>query len=400
VDQAAADNGGKSAALHKDNDTRLKNKGGVLTPDPFGTHSGGGDGSGGRVSKRRRLPTGSLWTDSLVRFHSGASRRLCAGASSARRAQPAWACSLDSRSSIGSSTSFWADPPRLQPHAPVYHRARRSRLVSTFIAMTVGGRHRAARNICFISGDSRALRPTEARRFTIPFVLFHQHWISCGVASRTLFFPYMNGVFRELRPSRSPVHAEVGRGVQPLYERLLGMASCFQMPTVVFFLSKAGLVTARRLWRSSVAPLLIFIVAAVITRRGTCHAEASCRPVIVSTRLVLRSPGWSAGRAVTPATKANTEVCIPAIRPLRAYWRRRNGRAAEDARSRHAIDCPLPPLQSRSSRPGLPRPHRRTNPKDFLSAPGRQRFNRSARRGLPPQRERPIGPQITCSIVC
>ena len=31
---------------------------------------------------------------------------------------------------------------------------------------------------------------------------------------------------------------------------LLGMGAVFQMPTVVFFLAKAGLVTARLLWRS------------------------------------------------------------------------------------------------------------------------------------------------------
>ena len=47
---------------------------------------------------------------------------------------------------------------------------------------------------------------------------------------------------------------------------MLGMIVVFQIPTVVFFLSKMGLVTARFLWRNlKYAILLIFIVAAVLT---------------------------------------------------------------------------------------------------------------------------------------
>jgi len=50
---------------------------------------------------------------------------------------------------------------------------------------------------------------------------------------------------------------------------LLGMGAVFQMPTVVFFLAKAGLVTARFLIRSfKYAFLLIFVAAAVITPTG------------------------------------------------------------------------------------------------------------------------------------
>src|SRR5207247_8329945 len=50
---------------------------------------------------------------------------------------------------------------------------------------------------------------------------------------------------------------------------LLGMGAVFQMPTVVFFLAKTGLVKAGLLWRSfRYAFLLIFIVAAVITPTG------------------------------------------------------------------------------------------------------------------------------------
>ena len=49
-------------------------------------------------------------------------------------------------------------------------------------------------------------------------------------------------------------------------QMMLGMVVVFQIPTVVFFLSRLGLVTARFLWRNiKYAVLIIFIVAAVLT---------------------------------------------------------------------------------------------------------------------------------------
>jgi sec-independent protein translocase protein TatC len=55
--------------------------------------------------------------------------------------------------------------------------------------------------------------------------------------------------------------------VVDLYLRMMfGMVVVFQIPTVVFFLSKMGMVTARFLWRNlKYAILIIFIAAAVLT---------------------------------------------------------------------------------------------------------------------------------------
>ena len=47
---------------------------------------------------------------------------------------------------------------------------------------------------------------------------------------------------------------------------MIGMVLVFQMPTVIFFLAKMRLVTARFLWRNiKYAILIIFILAAVLT---------------------------------------------------------------------------------------------------------------------------------------
>jgi sec-independent protein translocase protein TatC len=61
-----------------------------------------------------------------------------------------------------------------------------------------------------------------------------------------------------------------------LYTKMLfGMGLVFQMPAVVFFLAKMGLVTARFLWKNlKYAVLLIFIAAAVITPGGDAATQA------------------------------------------------------------------------------------------------------------------------------
>jgi sec-independent protein translocase protein TatC len=61
-----------------------------------------------------------------------------------------------------------------------------------------------------------------------------------------------------------------------LYTKMLfGMGLVFQMPAVVFFLAKMGLVTARFLWKNlKYAILLIFIAAAVITPSGDAATQA------------------------------------------------------------------------------------------------------------------------------
>jgi sec-independent protein translocase protein TatC len=61
-----------------------------------------------------------------------------------------------------------------------------------------------------------------------------------------------------------------------LYTKMLfGMGLVFQMPAVVFFLAKMGLVTARFLLvNMKYAVLLIFIAAAVITPSGDAATQA------------------------------------------------------------------------------------------------------------------------------
>jgi sec-independent protein translocase protein TatC len=114
------------------------------------------------------------------------------------------------------------------------------------------------------------LVPASARRFTVPFVLFTTLGFLGGVAfTHFIAFPYMMAFFASFDTPDLRFMPKL-EDVFDLYTKmLLGMGVVFQMPTVVFFLAKAGLVSARLLMRSfKYAFLLIFIVAAVITPTG------------------------------------------------------------------------------------------------------------------------------------
>ena len=114
------------------------------------------------------------------------------------------------------------------------------------------------------------LVPVSARRFTIPFVLFTTLGFVAGAAfTHYMAFPYMMVFFASFNTPDLQFLPKLDDVFDLYTKMLLGMGAVFQMPTVVFFLSKTGLVTARFLWRSfRYAFLIIFIVAAVITPTG------------------------------------------------------------------------------------------------------------------------------------
>jgi sec-independent protein translocase protein TatC len=105
------------------------------------------------------------------------------------------------------------------------------------------------------------------KRFAIPFVVFSTLFFVAGALfSHYMVFPWawrffagFSTDYMEFTPKIAPVFS--------LYVRmLLAMGVVFEMPTLVFFLARVGLVTPRFLLRNfKYAVLLIFIVAAVMT---------------------------------------------------------------------------------------------------------------------------------------
>jgi sec-independent protein translocase protein TatC len=108
------------------------------------------------------------------------------------------------------------------------------------------------------------------KKLAVPFVLLSTiGFIGGTVFNHYIVFPWMMTFFASFNTADLVFMPRL-EDVFDLYAKmLLGMGLVFQMPTVVYFLAKMRLVTARFLWRHfKYAILIIFIVAAVITPTG------------------------------------------------------------------------------------------------------------------------------------
>lgn len=108
------------------------------------------------------------------------------------------------------------------------------------------------------------------KMFAIPFVLFSTAGFLGGAAfNHYVAFPFIMSFFASFNSMDLRFMPKLS-DVFGLYTKMLiGIGIVFQMPTVVFFLAKMRLVTARFLAKNfKFAFLLIFIVAAVITPTG------------------------------------------------------------------------------------------------------------------------------------
>jgi len=148
------------------------------------------------------------------------------------------------------------------------------------------------------------LVPATARRFAIPFAMFTTLGFIGGAAfTHFLAFPYMMVFFASFN-TPDLIFLPKLDDVFDLYTKmLLGMGAVFQMPTVVFFLAKAGLVSARLLWRNfKYAFLIIFIVAAVITPTGDMVTQTIFAAPMVGLYVLSILIAWVFGKArLTPS---------------------------------------------------------------------------------------------------
>jgi sec-independent protein translocase protein TatC len=113
---------------------------------------------------------------------------------------------------------------------------------------------------------SPALYPKE-RRFAIPFVILASAGFIGGAAfSHYLVFPVMWRFFAGFSNDFVVFEPRVEPAFDIYIKMLVAMALVFQMPTIVLFLARFGLVTARMMVSYfKYAILVIFILAAVIT---------------------------------------------------------------------------------------------------------------------------------------
>lgn len=105
------------------------------------------------------------------------------------------------------------------------------------------------------------------RRYAIPFVVLSSIGVLAGAAfSHYVAFPLMWKFFASFSNELVSFMPRIEDSFSLYMRMLLGMAAVFQMPALVFFLARMGVVSARwMIRRFKYAVLVIFIVAAVIT---------------------------------------------------------------------------------------------------------------------------------------
>jgi sec-independent protein translocase protein TatC len=105
------------------------------------------------------------------------------------------------------------------------------------------------------------------KKLVVPFVALTTLGAVAGAAfSHYILFPSMIAFFGTFSSSDLEFLPKIEDVFDLYVKMLIGMVAVFQIPTVVFFLARMRLVTARFLWRHiKYAILLIFIVAAVLT---------------------------------------------------------------------------------------------------------------------------------------
>jgi sec-independent protein translocase protein TatC len=105
------------------------------------------------------------------------------------------------------------------------------------------------------------------RRYAIPFVLLSSIGVLSGAAfSHYVAFPLMWRFFASFSNDLVSFMPRIEDSFSLYMRMLLGMAAIFQMPALVFFLARMGVVSARwMIRRFKYAVLVIFVIAAIIT---------------------------------------------------------------------------------------------------------------------------------------
>jgi sec-independent protein translocase protein TatC len=108
------------------------------------------------------------------------------------------------------------------------------------------------------------------KRMAIPFVLFTTFGFLGGAAfNHYVAFPFLIRFFAQFNGADLLFMPRLEDTFDLYLKMLIGMGAVFQMPTIVYFLAKMKLVTARFLWsHGKYAILIAYIIAAVVTPTG------------------------------------------------------------------------------------------------------------------------------------
>jgi len=135
------------------------------------------------------------------------------------------------------------------------------------------------------------------KKFVVPFVLL----TTVGTATGALFgnyvlFPGMMKFFSAFSSKHLIMMPSINETFDHYVTTMIGMVVVFQMPTLVYFLARLRLVTARFLWRHlGYAILVIFIVAALLTSSGDAWNQTAFAMPMIGLYLISIVIAWIVG---------------------------------------------------------------------------------------------------------
>ena len=153
------------------------------------------------------------------------------------------------------------------------------------------------------------------RRYAIPFVLLSSIGFLGGAAfSHYVAFPLMWRFFASFSDDMIVFMPRIEDTFSMYMRMLLGMAAVFQMPAMVFFLARMGVVTARWMIRQfKYAVLVIVIAAAVITPSPDVASQMIVAGPMVVLYVLSIAIAWVFGKkkaALTDCRLADGKVVV------------------------------------------------------------------------------------------
>jgi sec-independent protein translocase protein TatC len=140
------------------------------------------------------------------------------------------------------------------------------------------------------------------KKFAIPFVVLSTLcFVGGALFSHYMVFPWAWRFFASFSTDYMEFLPRIGP-VFSLYTRLLlAFGVIFQLPTLVFFLARMGMVTARFLIRNiKYAVLIVFIVAAVLTPTPDVVTQTLMAGPMLGLYLISIVIAWAFGKRRTP----------------------------------------------------------------------------------------------------
>ena len=136
------------------------------------------------------------------------------------------------------------------------------------------------------------------RRYAIPFVALSSMGVIAGAAfSHYVAFPLMWKFFASFSNDMVSFYPRIEDSFSMYMRMLLGMAAIFQMPALVFFLARMGVVTARWMVRQfKYAVLAIFVVAAVITPSSDMASQTIVAVPMIGLYVLSIAIAWMFGK--------------------------------------------------------------------------------------------------------